>query len=510
LLLSRLPESAGYGKIVSGNAAAGVILSEASDELMGKAAQLRRQNQVAEAIAAYREILARWPKLADAWYNLAILQRQTFHFDEALACYQKALRSGVARPEEVHLNRGVIFSDFLRDHASAAVELQQALTLNPAYTPALLNLANLYEDFGKRAEASSLYARILTLEPQAFEALARFANLQPAGSVDDSLVKRLQEALVKATSMSVRASLGFALGRLLDAAGDYRDAYLAYSAANQASLASAGPHFVPYHRARQQQFIDRLIGDGLSGARANPADIPPRPIFIVGMFRSGSTLTEQLLAALPGVAGGGEIDFLPRLINTELTPFFEASNGLTAGQLDAIAARYRAELLRVSASAAYVTDKRPDNFLYIGLIKRLFPDAKIVHTTRNPLDNCLSIFFLHLDQQMSYALSLKDIGHYYRQYRRLMSYWKSRFGGDIIDFDYDALVKDPQEQLQRLCEFLQLPWSGQVPAVAARNGAVKTASVWQVREPLYSTSSGRARHYADQLQELRDELSDLP
>jgi tetratricopeptide (TPR) repeat protein len=509
-LVSRLPESAGYGKIVSDTAATEVILREASDEMMGKAAQLHRQNQVGEAIAAYREILARWPRLADAWYNLAVLQRQTFHFDEALTCYQKALNFGVARPEEVHLNRGVIFSDFLRDHANAAVELQQALTLNPAYTPALLNLANLYEDFGKRPEASSLYARILTLEPQAFEALARFANLQPAGSVDDSLVKRLREALIVATSMSVRASLGFALGRLLDAAGDYGEAFLAYSAANQASLANAGPHVVPYDRARQQAFVDRLISGGSSGARANTADIPPRPIFIVGMFRSGSTLTEQLLAALPGVAGGGEIDFLPRLINTELAPFFEASNGLTAGQLDAIAARYRAELLRVSASATYVTDKRPDNFLYIGLIKRLFPDAKIVHTTRNPLDNCLSIFFLHLDQQMSYALKLNDIGHYYREYRRLMEHWKGEFAGDIFDFDYDALVKDPPEQLKALCGFLGLPWSGHVPTVAARSGAIKTASAWQVREPLYKTSSGRARHYADQLHELRDELSNLP
>jgi tetratricopeptide (TPR) repeat protein len=222
-----------------------VILSEASDELMGQAAQLRRQNRAAEAIAAYRAIVARWPKLADAWYNLAVLQRQSFRFDEALASYQQSLASGVARPEEVHLNRSVIFSDFLRDHARAAAELQQALTLNPAYTPALLNLANLYEDFGRRAEASSLYARILTLEPQAFEALARFANLQPAGSVDASLVKALRDALTAAPSMSDRASLGFALGRLLDAAGDYRDAFLAYAAANQASLASAGPIWSP-------------------------------------------------------------------------------------------------------------------------------------------------------------------------------------------------------------------------------------------------------------------------
>jgi tetratricopeptide (TPR) repeat protein len=510
LWVSRLPECAGYGKIPPRQCEAEVILGEASDEMIGRAAQLHRQNRPAEDIAAYREVLARWPKLPDAWYNLAVLQRQTFRFDEALASYQNSLALGVARPEEVHLNRSVIFSDFLRDHASAAAELKQALTLNPAYTPALLNLANLYEDSGRRAEASSLYARVLTVEPGSFEALARFANLQPVDSVDAALVKTLRDALTAASSMRDRASLGFALGRLLDAAGDYRDAFLAYTAANQASLASAGPHVVPYDRARQHAFTDRLIKTGLSGAIANLSDIPPRPIFIVGMFRSGSTLTEQLLAALPGVAAGGEIDFLPRLLNTELTPLFEASAALRPEQLDAIAARYRAELMRVSAQAAYVIDKRPDNFLYIGLIKRLFPDAKVVHTTRDPLDNCLSIFFLHLEQQMSYALSLEHIAHYYREYRRLMRYWKSEFAGDILDFNYDALVEEPERQFKDLCVFLGLSWPGRVPTVAARSGAVKTASVWQVREPLYRTSSGRARHYADELKELRDELSDLP
>jgi tetratricopeptide (TPR) repeat protein len=483
-----------------------VLLSEVSDELLARAVQLHRQNQLAEALAAYRDIVARWPKLADAWYNLAVLQRQTLRFDEALASYQRALSAGIARPEEVHLNRSVIFSDFLRDYPAAAAELQQALMFNPAYTPALLNLANLYEDLGRRAEASSLYARILSLQPQAFEALARFANLQPADGIDSTLVQRLREALGAAISANDVASIGFALGRLLDAGGDYREAFRAYSAANQASHASAAAHTALYDRGRHTAFIDQLIGGGLSGARASGTDIPPRPIFIVGMFRSGSTLAEQLLAGLPGVAGGGEMDFLPRLINAELSPILQTSPTLTPERLNSLAARYRAELLRVSTTASYVTDKRPDNFLYVGLIKRLFPQAKIVHTTRDPLDNCLSIFFLHLDQQMSYALNLNDIGHYYRQYRRLMAHWKSEFVGDIFDFDYDALVRDPHRQMKALCEFLDLPWSGIVPNVASRSRAIKTASVWQVRDPLYTRSSGRARHYADELNELRAEL----
>jgi tetratricopeptide (TPR) repeat protein len=486
-----------------------VFLSEIS-EMMGNAARLQRENQVAEAMSAYGAILTRWPKVADAWYNLAVLQRQTFRFSEALSSYERALAAGISRPEEVHLNRSVIFSDFLRDHAGAAAELQQALTLNPAYTPALLNLANLYEDLGKRPEASSLYARILAIEPNAFEALARFANLQPAADVDAALIERLKAALTVSRAMSDRASLGFALGRLLDATGQYSQAFAVYTAANQASLAGAGPHVVPYDRAVQTAFVDRLISGGTPPVRAHISDSTPRPIFIIGMFRSGSTLTEQLLAALPGVAAGGEISFLPQTINAELTPFFESLAALSAERLDGIASRYRAEFMRVSADAAYVTDKRLDNFLFIGLIKSLFPQAKIVHTTRDPLDNCLSIFFLHLEQQMSYALNLKDIGHYYREYRRVMAHWKRQYAEDIFDFSYDALVKDPQQQFKALCEFLGLPWPGEVPKVATRSTAIKTASVWQVREPLYSTSSGRSSHYLDELKELRQELADLP
>ena len=478
-------------------------------DLMREAAQLNLQNRPAEAIAAYQSIVTRWPKLADAWYNLALLHRQMFRFDEALACYQRALSSGITRPEEVHLNRGVIFSDFLRDYPAAAGELERALTLNPAYTPALLNLANLYEDLGKRPEASSLYARILSIEPNAFEALARFANVQPVGSVDRALINRLREALKLASSMSDRASLGFALGRLLDGAGDYHEAFAVYTAANQASLASAGSQLVPYDRPRQRAFVDRAIGGGSGHTKAHSVATPPRPIFIVGMFRSGSTLAEQLLAGMPGVAAGGELDFLPRVVNSEFVPFFETLETISAERLDGIAARYRAELMRASANAAYVTDKRPDNFLYLGLIKRLFPDAKIVHTTRNPLDNCLSIFFLHLEQQLSYALNLMDIGHYYREYRRLMAHWTTEFSGDIFDFDYDTLIKEPQIQMQRLCAFLGLEWPGRVPLVAARSAAIRTASTWQVREPLYATSSGRARHYADELAELRAYLDGL-
>ena len=194
---------------------------------------------------------------------------------------------------------------------------------------------------------------------------------------------------------------------------------------------------------------------------------------------------------------------------SELQPFPESLGSISAGRLESLARRYLDELARLFPAAAYVTDKRPDNFLYIGLIKSLFPHARIVHTIRNPLDNCLSIFFLHLDHRMSYALDLMDIGHYFRQYYRLMAHWKGLFGPDIFDFNYDAFVREPTLTAARLFEFLELPWEERYLASPRSAGAIKTASVWQVREPLYRRSSGRARHYVRHLAALREYLADL-
>ena len=221
------------------------------------------------------------------------------------------------------------------------------------------------------------------------------------------------------------------------------------------------------------------------------------------MFRSGSTLAEQILAAHSRVAAGGELAFLPSLVRTELAPFPATMPGVTQAQLEQLAARYLDMLARLFPHGERVTDKRPDNFLYIGLIKSLFPDARIVHTVRDPLDNCLSIYFLHLDHGMSYALDLADIAHYYVQYRRLMAHWKTLYGADIFDLDYDALVREPRPAIERLTRFCGLEWEEACLSFEQAARAVKTASVWQVRERLYQRSSGRWRNYAAHIAPLQ-------
>jgi hypothetical protein len=172
---------------------------------------------------------------------------------------------------------------------------------------------------------------------------------------------------------------------------------------------------------------------------------------------------------------------------------------VSTAQLEGFARRYVETTRRLFPGALRLTDKRPDNFLYIGLIKLLFPRARIVHTTRHPLDNCLSIYFLHLDHSMGYALDLMDIAHYYAQQRRLMAHWRTLFRDDMLDLDYDAFVRAPRPSIETLLAFCGLEWDERCMRFHEAAGAVRTASVWQVREPLYQRSSGRWRNYAAQL-----------
>ena len=468
---------------------------------------LDRAGRVDEAIAAYERLLACWPDLPDCWFNLAILQRKARRFDAALASYQQALDRGVSQPEEVHVNRGVIYSEYLRREEAAVEELHAALGLNPTFVPALLNLANIQEGFGRREEALALYERLLQIEPRCYDGLTRYAYLKAASGPDDALdalVDRLRRALQHpGVAAADQASLGFALGEVLDKAGAHDQAFDAYAAANRCSRASAGPRGARYDRKQQEDLVDQLI-ETFSGERSEgvSCDSAAKPIFVCGMFRSGSTLTEQVLAGHPQVAAGGEFDFIPRAVRRELAPFPSSMAQVSREQLELLADRYLEMLAKLFPGARYVTDKRPDNFLYIGLIKTLFPDARIVHTRRNALDNCLSIFFLHIDHRMAYALDLMDIGHYYRQYRRLMAHWQRIYGDDILDFGYDEFVSGPREAAGKLLAFCDLEWDENCLAFQRQANSIKTASVWQVRQPLYRHSSGRSRHYARQLAEL--------
>jgi tetratricopeptide (TPR) repeat protein len=465
--------------------------------MLREASRLRTLGQVEEAIAAYERLLAVKPDLPDSWYNLGWLQRKARRFEDALLSYQRALELGVRGPEEVHLNRAVILSDHLHRAEEAVGELDAALTANPAYVPALLNLGNLREDLGDRAGAREAYEGALGADPANELALARLAGVSHASELDQTLAQRLRIALAGASSAEQRADLGFALAGLLDAAGAYDPAFEAARSANEASRESTGAR---YDRSAHEADVDRLIrtfGRPAAGGPETPA------IFIVGLFRSGSTLVEQILGAHSRVTAGGELDLIPALVG-QIEGYPEALAAAPPTQLDEWRRSYTEGL--PPHAGTLLTDKRPDNFLHIGLIKTLFPGAKIVHTRRDPLDNLLSLYFLHLDPGMAYALDLEDAAHWHNEYVRLMAHWKALYPDDIVDVDYDALVRDPKPAIDRLLGFLGLDWEDGLLDFHRGKTAVKTASVWQVRQPLHSRSSGRWRNYRAQLEPVAELL----
>jgi tetratricopeptide (TPR) repeat protein len=467
-------------------------------EQLRRASAARAQGEWAAARRVYEGVLAQAPNLPNTWFNLGIVCRHMGDPRAALAAYAQALRLGVEGAEEAHLNRAVIFADDLLDAQSARLELESALRVRPTFLPALLNLANLAEDFGRREEAVALYERALKIDPRAYEALARLANCLVVNSIEAPIIGRLRNALLdKDSAPEERASLGFALGRALDAAAAYDDAFDAYQRANFESRAGA----VDYDRAAHDNFVTRII-QAFPAPAPKVEDVGEPPIFICGMFRSGSTLIERVLARHPKVTAAGEIGYFSSRVLPSVQPFPEAAAARSARGLKELARGYLDALRHALPNAAHITDKRPDNFLYVGLIKAMFPSARIVHTTRNALDNCLAVYFLHLDRGMTYAFDLDDIGHYLAQERRLMSHWRKLYPESIFDFDYDAFVQAPAASLEPLLTFCGLDWDEACLTPGASGGPVKTPSAWQVREAIYKRSSGRWKNYEGKMQSL--------
>ena len=476
-----------------------------AEALMALASRLRAAGRADEAAQAYRRLLAIRPDLPDSWFNLALMERQCGRFAAALAAYDEAVRRGVSGPEEAWLNRGVIHADDLGRPDLALEDLEAALAIAPDWLPALLNLGNLHEDMGRREAAAQVYAQVLAVAPGHPVAMARAAGLARLTGPDDPVIAALRAALSRpGMDVADRAELGFALGRALDQVGAYDDAFVAYAAANAASRA-IDPEGARYDRAGHERFIDSLIA-------AFPAPAVPvaggeaGPVFICGLFRSGSTLVEQIMAGHSRVTGGGELGLVPGLARA-VAGYPQALAGAGPEVFEQLRGLYLGGLKTARPQADVVTDKRPDNFLHIGLIKAMFPGARIVHTVREPLDVILSNWFLHLDRSMGHALDLGDLAHWHGQYVRLMRHWKTLYP-DILDLDYDALVVEPRPAIERLLGYCGLDWEAAVLDFHKAAAPVRTASVWQVREPLYRRSSGRWRNYERHLDGVRAALGD--
>ena len=471
------------------------------------AARHLREGNYDAAAAGFERLVAMRDDHADSWFNLGYARRMARHYQAALDAYGQAIVRGMSSPEDAHLNRAVILSEHLQRADEALAELRQAVTKNPAAVSAWLNLGNLLEDLGESETAREAYEAALRSDPRNGRATSRIAGLlvhqrEPARAI--AMARDAAERARPGTEDA--AEISFALGNALDAAGAYREAFAAVADGNETSAALRAPA-QRYDRATHQRLVDALIESFPESAEGAPArDGDDRSIFICGMFRSGSTLTEQLLGRHPAITAGGELEFIPAMVREDLQPYPAALKQAPAKRIVELRRKYLDQLDALYPAAQRVTDKRPDNFLHIGLIKTLFPAARIVHTVRQPLDNILSVYFLYFAQSVSYSERLDDIVHYYGQYRRLMRHWQQLYGSDIHSVDYDRLVAEPRPALEELVAFLGLDWDESCLEHDPGAAVVRTASNWQVRQDLHTRSSGRWRNYAKELEGARLKL----
>ncbi len=468
------------------------------------------QKRWSDVALLYFELAKYQSTNATALFNCAYYMKLAGKFDKAIEYYNKVLSVGINDQFEVYLNMATIYSEYLSEPEKALNILHHAISEYPNQDSLHYNLANLYEQLGNKDEALSSFQTAFSKNPQNFDALARQADIYRAKSKTDTLIIKMAAIFNSNNTLpSNKINIAYALGKSHDDCGEYSlafDFYLKANTLDQQTLPQ-------YSKKSHEEYVNKIISTFDKSwfetikQPLNQIDFDTNvtrhdPIFICGMFRSGSTLCEQILAGHSQISIGGEQEFFHRSIANHCADFPMGVTEYLATDQRQMLDEYLKEINQFRKGGIQLTDKRPDNFLYLGLIKTLMPKAKIIWTRRTMFDNCLSVFFLRLGASMSYATKLENTIHFYKQQEKLMNHWHTLFSGDIYQFNYDDLISDPERNIKNLLSFIDLPWEDSCLQFHEVENQVKTASVWQVRQPLYKRSSGRWNNYKQCLQKL--------
>lgn len=477
-------------------------MAGAGKALYEKGVAREEAGDVPGAFEAYRLSAKADPRVAAPYVGLARILTRNHQRAEAIACLKRA---AACEPSNADI-RSLLGRTLALDGQLAAAknEYEAALRLDKHSSGAALGLAGVLEDLGERAAAAEIYQSSLRRNPLHAESLAGLL-----GVADEALLEKTiatAQARLEDAPDAEAALIGYALGKALARRGMHDEAFAAWSVANASRRRAAGP----FDRAAFDTRIDRLIeifsADFFAARRGwgNPSN---RPVFIVGLPRSGTTLTEQILAGHRAVYGAGELDLLtdmatgtPDRLGRADPPWPDAALDLNERHVAAIA-RDHLDRLNVLApvSASRVVDKQPLNFWHLGLVAVAFPNARIVHCTRDLRDNGLSVFAENFTPEQRWATDLSDIAHYWRGYRRLMQHWRDVAPVEIIENRYEKMIGDPETAARRLIDFLELAWDEECLAFHESGRAVQTPSRWQVRQPVYKTSVERWRRYEPML-----------
>lgn len=447
------------------------------------------------------------PALHDAWFSLAFLHFQQGQFQLAADSLGR-MCNHFPNDFDLHHKAAGLLSGF-GQHEMATTLYEHMVSIDPDQPVGHLQLGIQYQKSGRYTEAAEQFQQAISLAPGHGPPYMLLANTRRMTDADSGLCKMFERAIAQpGLSDDARACIGFGLGKIYDDLGHYDRAFEQYRTAN-----SLRRQQVVFSQTGWSQFVERLIHSfGQVDFGTKPARSEPTPGYIVGMLRSGTTLVERLLGNHPAAQGCGESElldtFIQRIAELKSAPYPECILQLDAEELAAIATDFRRQIATGKSQATLLLDKNPLNFVHVGLIALLFPDAPIIHCRRNTLDTCLSIYFQNFAHASNnYAYDMDDIAAFYAGYERLMRFWESLLPRRLIPIQYEALVSDPETTAQSLYSAVGLTWEPKAIEPQANPATISTASVWQARQPIYSHSVDRWRHYEQHLSELHAALN---
>ncbi len=466
-------------------------------------------NRLAEAEHAYRAALAVDPAMAEAHANLGNCLRRLGRLDDAQAHYVRAI---ALQPDfaVAHYNLGILLQD-RGEHERAVAQYRQALACRPDYIEALNNLGSCLRTQGLVDEARATFERILELQPTRIEAhcnLAQYKTYKPGDPQIDTLLA--QQHRLASLSEDGQVRYWFTVGKMFEDVGQHDDSFAAYAEGNRAKHAIT-PWDEAAHHDLQRRIVATFTRETMREATAAESVEGPTPVFILGMPRSGTSLLEQVLSTLPGIHGAGEITLLAETLQSAGNDigegafrFPETLGNWSGENLQRLGRRYIEGIRALTPQATHVVDKLPANFTHIGLIHLMLPNARIVHAMRDPMDSCFSCYSrLFSGGNLGFTYDLGTVGRYWVRYHELMQHWRDVLPpGRILDVSYETMVSDFENQARRVVAYLGLPWDDRALGFHDSQRVVKTASVAQVRRPIYRTSVARWKPYERHLGQL--------
>jgi tetratricopeptide (TPR) repeat protein len=400
----------------------------------------------------------------------------------------------------------------LNRYHDALASFDKAITLRPDHAEACNNAGLTLAAIGNMREAEKMFLKACALKPDFPDPLFNLVTIRKYQEVENAEARNIHRLLDKpGTPANAKEILSFALGKIYDDCNCYDKAFECFQRANQ--LRNAAVAYDPAAVVKMtDDIIDVFNGDFLARPFAS-ASASRSPWFIVGMPRSGTTLLANILSHHRAVGTAGElpaiIEFIPGLVELAEKgfPYPQAAKHLTPAAVTRLVNDYERRLRRdVGSDAAYVIDKNPLNFRHLGFISMLFPEARIIHCTRQALATGLSNYFVRFPLNLDYSFDLRNIGHFYREYARLMEHWRKVLPLKLIEISYEETVSNTPETVRRLLDLLGLEWDERCLSPHTNPCAVETASQWQVRQPIYGHALERWRHYEKHLAPLKEAL----